>query len=73
MESTPETQPEFRVDNRGSDAVPFGFVYVDDTRVGFSDAAVWPSNGWHSDEDQQQRVADHLTEHFGYGWYLEDE
>lgn len=70
---TEATEAEFQVDNRGSDNVPFGYVYVDGTRVGFSDSLVWHTNGWHSTEDQLQRVADHLTEHFGYGWYLEDE
>jgi hypothetical protein len=63
---------EFRIDNRGSAETPFGYVYVDDTRVGFADSAVWFTNGWHADENQLERVADHLTEHFGYGWYPEE-
>lgn len=60
------------VDNRGSDQVPFGFVYVDETRVGFADATVFQANGWHSDESHLEAAADHLTEVFGYGWYPEE-
>ena len=72
MSSETETT-EIRVDNRGSDQVPFGYVYVDDTRVGFADSTVWFTNGWHATDEQLYKAADYLTEHFGYGWYPEDE
>lgn len=67
-----QTETEISVDNRGSDETPFGYVYVGDTRVGFADSTVWLTNGWHADEAQLERAADHLTEKFGYGWYPEE-
>lgn len=63
---------EFQMDNRGSEDTPFGFVYLEGTRVGFAQSEVFMANGWHSSNEQLQKVADHLTEHFGYGWYAEE-
>lgn len=63
---------ELTVDNRGSEDVPFGYVYVEDTRVGFGNTEVWPANGWHCTDAHLNRAADHLTEVFGYGWYAEE-
>lgn len=58
--------------NRGTDSVPFGFVYVDGTRVGFADAMVFLASGWHAGEEQLEKAAEYLSESFGYEWYPEE-
>lgn len=56
------------IDNRGTEEVPFGYVYVDDTRVGFSQSdGVWPTNGWHSSPAQQRAASDFLDTQLA-GW-----
>lgn len=62
---------EFQIGNRGTFEVPFGFVYLEGTRVGFADDSVWPTNGWPSSYDQRQRVAEYLTEFFGSEYVVE--
>jgi hypothetical protein len=35
------------IDNRGTAEVPYGYVYLQDTRVGFAkDGGVWETWGW---------------------------
>lgn len=56
------------VDNRGTEEVPFGYVYVDDTRVGFSgDEGTWPTYHWPSTASQARAAAHYLDEHMP-GW-----
>lgn len=56
------------IDNRGTDEMPFGYVYVDDTRVGFAgDSGTWPTHGWDSNADQVAAAAAHLDAHLP-GW-----
>jgi hypothetical protein len=52
------------VDNRGTEEVPFGYVYVDDTRVGFAgDSGTWPTHNWPSTDAQAKAAADYLDKH----------
>ncbi len=58
------------IDNRGTEEVPFGYVYVDDTRVGFTSSdGVWPTNGWDSTPAQWRAASDFLdTQLPGWDW-----
>lgn len=56
------------IDNRGTVMVPFGFVYVDDTRVGFSQSdGVWSTYNWVSTSEQRRAANDYLDVHLP-GW-----
>ena len=45
------------IENRGTEETPFGFIYFDDTRVGFSNLTdnppVWASRGWGTPSSKQ--------------------
>lgn len=60
------------VDNRGSVDHPFGYVYVNYTRVGFANEEVWPTDGYSATNEDLELAADILQESFGYGWYFEE-
>lgn len=72
------SEPEIKfIHNRGTVEVPYGFVYVDDTRVGFNQDAAWPTYEWNSSEEQVIAAAQALTAEFGWDfdaeyYYLEE-
>lgn len=51
------------VDNRGTEDCPFGYVYLNQTRVGFSRGnGVWATNGWPSEYEDLVAAQAHLDE-----------
>lgn len=60
------------IDNRGNDQCPWGFVYLNGTRVGFANQEVWVANGYPSTNVDLEQAVDLLVEAFGYGWYFEE-
>lgn len=56
-----------RIELRGTEEVPFGFVYIDDTRVGFdTEHGLWASN-WGEPTPRQYRQAEQAL--LGTGWW----
>jgi hypothetical protein len=61
------------IDNRGTADHPFGFVYMDDTRVGFSQGnGVWLTTGWGGTEEHLNIAKEALDQEFP-GWDAKDE
>lgn len=56
------------IDNRGTKEVPFGFVYLDNTRVGFAADGTFASAGWEWPTDQQFATAEDLLDNAHPGW-----
>jgi hypothetical protein len=55
------------IDNRGTEAVPFGYVYFDDgARVGYTGGegwAVFGGGGWPETPEHREAAKAHLVEH----------
>lgn len=60
------------VDNRGTEEVPFGFVYFKDTRIGFASLhGVFKSNGWGSTNRHLVATIEHLKTLFpNFDWNI---
>jgi hypothetical protein len=56
------------VANRGTVDSPFGYVYLNDTRVGFSGGIAWQTFGYESTNEDLEEATEILTDHFGYSW-----
>lgn len=61
------------IDNRGTEEVPFGYVYLDGTRVGFSQGdGVWLTRGWDADQTHLDEAEEFLNKEMP-GWNVRTE